>query len=171
MSYARHYEKVVEAAASPDELFEYLDDPRRLGGHMEKPSAMMMGGSMAYDFDAAQGRAVDSIIRIKGGFLGLELSLEEVVTAREPPRSKTWETRGPVKLLIMESYRMGFKIGAAPDGASTLRVFIDYSLPRNFVARAIGMLLAPAYARWCVDRMAGDANRRFSTSPLTAAPA
>jgi hypothetical protein len=161
MSRDHHYQKVVEVPASPETLFGYLDDVRRLAGHMERPSAMLVGARMSYELDAAAGSAVGSVIRMRGRVLGAEVLLEEVVTVREPPWRKTWETRAPVKLLIMGGYRMGYEINAVASG-SALRVFIDYELPVGFAGRLAGMLLGGVYARWCVDRMVGDARQRLT---------
>jgi hypothetical protein len=167
MAYRRRYEASVDVAAQPAELFDYLDDQERLAAHMAKPSMMMMGGRMAYEFDAAKGRALGSVIRMRGDFLWLRLLVEEVVTAHNRPTHKTWKTRGAPKLVIMGGYTMGFEIvGAASE--SRLRVFIDYDDPATLLGRVLGALFAPLYARWCVERMANDAKARFkatATSP------
>jgi hypothetical protein len=128
---------------------------------------MMMGGRMAYEFDAAKGRALGSVIRMRGDFLWLRLFVEEVVTDHNRPIRKAWRTRGAPKLLIIGGYTMGFEV--EPDGSgSRLRVFIDYDRPKALLGRILGALFAPLYARWCVDRMANDAKARFETraSPL-----
>lgn len=147
-------------AGAPDQVFEHLDDQARLGSHMEKPSMMMMGGRMNYDFDEDKGRAVGSVITRGGSFMGLESFVEEVVTVRDPPRLKVWETRGRPRLGITGAYRMGFEITPAGKG-SRLRVFIDYDPPQTTTGRILGGLFAPMYARWCVNRMAQDAQRHF----------
>ena len=126
---------------------------------MEKPSAMMLGGSMRYAFDAAGGREVGSVISMSGEVLGVGLSLDEVITERTPSR-KVWETRGAPKLLIIGPYRMGFEIAPISNG-SDLRVFIDFDLPQQGAGRILGMLFGPLYAHWCVQRMATDAARHF----------
>ena len=127
---------------------------------MEKPSMMMMGGRMAYEFDEAKGRAVGSVIKMGGSFLGLRLFVEEVVTERDPPRRKVWETRGRPRILIIGAYRMGFEI--TPSGRhSKLRVFIEYDHPASAMGRILGRAFAPLYARWCVKRMADDARLQF----------
>ncbi len=165
MSYAHHDEFAVSVAASPATLFARLDDLERLAGHMEKPSMMMMGGRMFYEFDALKGRAVGSVIRMGGGFLGFKLGVEEVVTVRDPPRLKVWETRGAPKLIVVGAYRMGFEI--ANEGArAKLRVFIDYNHPQGFWGRLLATLLASSYARWCVARMAKDARDYFAAAAL-----
>ena len=168
MAYRSHDEVTVDVAAEPALLFDHLDDQERLAAHMAKPSMMMMGGRMAYEFDATKGRAVGSVIRMRGEFLWLRLFVEEVVTVHARPARKVWETRGAPKLLIIGGYAMGFEI-ARSASASRLRVFIDYDQPATLLGRVLGVVFAPLYARWCVDRMANDAKERFkatATSPL-----
>lgn len=160
-SHARHYEMSVDVPAPVGAVFDHVDDFTRLADHMEKSSAMMMGGRMAYQFDTVKGRAPGSVIRMTGSVFGLALAAEEVVTVREPPRRKTWETRGATRLLVIGGYRMGFEVDAAGSGASRLRVFIDYGPPGGTIGRFAGVFFGPLYARWCVRRMARDAQRHF----------
>ena len=146
--------------ASQAEVFAYLDDQSRLAAHMEKRSMMMLGGRMTYEFDAGRGHTVGSVIRMGGSFLGISLFVEEVVTDRISPICKRWETTGPQRMLVIESYVMGFE--TRPIGAGTaVRVFIDYHLPHNIPGRWLGLLFAPIYARWCVSRMVKDVSRHF----------
>ena len=159
-SYAHADAATAEVRAAPATLFDYLDDQTRLGAHMEKPSMMMMGGRMRYEFDDAKGRAVGSKIEMSGSFLGLTLSVQELVTEREPPRRKVWETRGQPHILIIGRYRMGFEIAPAGD-RSSLRVFIEYDRPHSPFGRLLGRAFGPLYARWCVKRMADDARKHF----------
>jgi hypothetical protein len=160
VSFALSAEASAHVAVTVDALFAFLDDPRSLGGHMEKPSAMMLGGSMRYAFDASGGRAVGSLISMKGEVLGFSLMLDEVVTERSPPTRKVWETRGAPNLLVIGPYRMGFEI-AADGEQSQLRVFIDFDLPQRGLSQLLGEWFGRAYARWCVGRMAKDAERHF----------
>lgn len=145
-----------EIAASPQYLFDALDDPTRLGRHMREPSLMMLGGWMRYRLDEGQGRAVGSSIRMEGRFAFLKLAVDEVVTEHRRPSRKVWVTRGCPRLLVIGAYRMGFDITPAADG-SHLRVFIDYNDPDTRLGRIAGSLFGPAYARWCVRRIAEDA--------------
>jgi hypothetical protein len=162
-----HEESITEVAAPPQALFDYLDDPRRLGSHMEQGSWRTAGASMAFELDAAQGRSVGSQIRLRGRVLGMSLALAEVVSEHEPPRRKVWRTVGTPRLLVIGAYAMGFDI--APVGnQSRLTVFIDYSPPPSIVMRALPSL-ARFYARWCVKRMAEDARRHFERGNEAAA--
>jgi hypothetical protein len=145
-SYALIEEATATVRAPADALFDYLDDQARLGTRMEKPSMMMMGGRMRYEFDAAKGRAEGSVITMRGSVLGLKLLVEEVVLHRDPPRRKVWETRGRPRILIIGTYRMGFEI--APTGAnSELLLFIEYNMPTELMGRILGWLFASVYAR------------------------
>lgn len=128
---------------------------------MEKQSLMMAGATMHVETDALLGQAVGSVIRVTGRVLGMDLAVEEVVTEREPPFRKTWETRGEPRLLVIGSYRMGFTI--APIGTnSRLTVFIDYQLPPRGFSRWLGHLFGRSYAAWCTRRMADDAVAAFA---------
>lgn len=158
--YLRHHRSEVDVAANSDSLFARLDDHTRLANHMEKPSLMMAGATMQVETDALHGQAVGSVIRVTGRVLGMDLDVEEVVTEREPPFRKAWETRGEPRLLVIGSYRMGFTI--APNGShSRLTVFIDYQLPPHGFSRWLGQLFGWAYAAWCTQRMANDAVAAF----------
>ena len=158
--YPLHHETPVVLNAPAEAVFAYLDDFHKLSAHMEKPSAMMMGSKMRIETDERGGRAVGSKVRMGGTMMGVTLALEEVVTEREPPRRKAWQTTG-AKLLVIGPYRLGFEL--APEGARTrARVFIDYALPDGALTRWLGRLLGGIYARWCTERMAKDALAHFA---------
>ena len=156
--YPRHQECTGVVEAEPARLFDRLDDQARLSAHMSKRSWRMGWGRMETILDEQGGRAVGSHIILRGRVLGIRLALDEVVTLREPPMRKEWETVGEPRLLVIGPYRMGFKITPREDGLSTLRVVIDYDLPSRGVARLLGKLFGVAYARWCVTRMVTDAS-------------
>lgn len=98
MTYQRSASSTVALSALAEQVFELLDNPAVLGAHMEEPSVMRLGTSMTYQVDNAEGRAVGSVFKMTGLILGRALSVEAVVTERHPPLSKTWETRGTVRL-------------------------------------------------------------------------
>lgn len=156
----RRFEASCQLPAAPDAVFARLDDQTRLGAHMAKSSAMMGGGRMTFDFDAGRGMAVGSHIRMGGSAFGLRLFLDEVVTERDPPRRKVWNTVGTPRLLIIGGYAMGFTLEPEP-GGSRLRVWIDFTLPKPFFGRLLGLLFAGFYARWCVRQMVADASAAF----------
>ena len=156
-----HFETQVEVDALPIEVFDFLDDHRRLSAHMTEPSWQMAGSSMTIGMDEKQGRALGSRITLSGSILGLSLEVEEVVTQYNPPFSKAWETVGSPRLLVIGPYGMGFSVSAR-QGGSLLRVFIDYSPPGAGAARVLGQLFGKSYARWCTQRMVRDAMVHFN---------
>ena len=164
-SFPFHHESSGLAHAPVEQVFAFLDDPMALASHMGESSMMMLGSRMSIDVDAGGGRVIGSKVRMQGRMMGLRLALDEVITKRQVPAMKVWETIGTPKLLVIAHYRMGFEL--TRDGASSLvRVFIDYSLPSNAPGSWLGRLLGGVYARWCTKQMAADAARHFgSTRP------
>jgi len=160
--FARHEEYVGDVRASPAEVFSALDDQFRLSAHMTKRSWKMGGGKMDIVLDAQGGHAVGSHIGLHGRVFGVRLSLDEVVTLREPPYRKRWETVGEPRLLVIGAYAMGFEISSQPS-AARIRVSIDYDLPRKGLPRVLGMLFGQSYARWCTRKMVRDAERMTIT--------
>lgn len=149
--------------APVERVFAHIDDHSRLSAHMSESSWMMGGGRMRIELDEGRGQKIGSRIRLAGRLFGIELSVDEIVTEREPPRRKVWQTTGSPRLLVIGHYRMGFELSPR-DGHSVLRVFIDYSLPAQAPARWLGLLFAGFYARWCTRRMVDDAARHFASS-------
>lgn len=143
-AYAFHYESRATLDAPAEAAFAYLDDFRQLSAHMERRSWMMLGSKMKIETDT--------------------LALEEVVSHRDAPLRKSWETAN-ANLLVTGPYRLGFEL--EPKGSSSaVRVFIDYDLPAKPPARWLGRVFGRRYARWCADRMVRDATRHFGSHQL-----
>ena len=121
---------------------------------------------METELDEGRGRKVGSRIRLSGRVFGVELSVEETVTERDPPRRKIWKTTGTPKLLVIGHYRMGFELSPQGNG-SMLRVFIDYVLPDRGLTRWVGRLFGRYYARWCTQQMVDDAVEHFKALSAT----
>jgi hypothetical protein len=161
--FSLHHESRAVLNAPIAAAFAYLDDFRQLAAHMEKSSGMMLGSRMTIETDERGGRAVGSKVRMAGKMMGIALALEEVVTEREPPMRKTWQTVD-ARLLVIGQYRLGFELST--EGVnSAVRIFIDYALPEKPPARWLGRLFGRTYARWCTERMAADAVSHFSAKP------
>lgn len=158
-NYAKHYAATAVIAASQQTVFDHLDDHKRLASHMTQPSGIMAGARFSFSMDSAKGKAVGSRIAMSGKLLGFNMFVAETVVERDPPNRKVWQTDPEPKLLIIGNYRMGFEVSPRKAG-SLLCVFIDYDLP----AMPVATLLEPLtgfYAKWCVNRMAADAQSYF----------
>lgn len=158
--YERHYAESLAVAAVAEDAFAFADDFSRLSSHMSESSGMMMGGRMELSLDDGGGQIVGSHVRMSGQMLGIDLFLEEVVTEREPPRHKAWETVGNPRLLVIGHYRLGFDI-VSNGTSSDFRVFIDYDLPYSPTLRWLGSLIGSTYAKWCVRQMLQSVRSRF----------
>lgn len=148
--------------SSVDNVFAHIDDHTQLSSHMNKPSWKTGWSRMKTELDEGRGQKVGSRIRLMGRVLGIELSVEEMVTERVPPHRKVWKTTGAPKLLVIGHYRMGFELSPQGNG-SMLRVFIDYALPEKAPDRWLGRLFSRYYARWCTQQMVDDAVKHFAS--------
>ena len=158
--YERQYSETALLDATATEVFAFADDFMKLSSHMAGSSMMMMGSSMQTSLDAGRGQVIGSRIVMTGRVLGVELSVEEEVREREPPRHKEWVTVGSPRLLVMGNYRMGFEI-ASVGARVRLRVFIGYNRPVSPGQRLLGRFFGSVYARWCVRQMVNGARTQF----------
>jgi hypothetical protein len=146
---------------SDQEAFDYLDDHSKLSAHMSEKSWMMLGSTMDIFSDARRTREVGSEFGFKGTILGVPLFVREVVTLRQPPRSKRWKTVGDPVLWVIGAYEMCFELCPETEGAS-LTVGISYERPQRGFPRFLSIFFHRAYARWCTKKMVVDAQRHFS---------
>lgn len=113
--------------------------------------------------DRDRTQRVGSRFGFRGQVLGLPLDVEEVVTVREPPFRKYWETVGEPCLWVIGRYRMGFALEPM-EQQSKLTIHIDYERGSGLLRGLLGWLFGRSYARWCVSRMSDDAVRQFQTA-------
>jgi hypothetical protein len=148
-------------------VFDFLDDQANLSAHMSKPSGMMLGSTMTIRMEADHTRQIGSAFGFTGSILGIPLMVDEVVTGRQPPKRKTWETTSEPCLWVIGQYQMGFELTSSAVG-STLRVHIRYNLPRAGLPRLLGRLFGKVYAAWCTSQMVADAQKHFLARPASA---
>jgi hypothetical protein len=161
--FERHDESTADVNADVTQLFAHLDDQTRLAAHMRRRSWKMGWGKMEVRLDAQGGKAVGSHIVLDGRVFGIHLYLEEVVTVREPPHRKRWQTVGEPRLLVIGQYSMGFDAAELETGVR-LRVLIDYDLPAHGLPRILGRLFGRMYAKWCTRQMVRDAESAFASA-------
>lgn len=158
--YTRHYEENAIVSARAEDIFAYADNPMNFSSHMNTSSWMMAGSKMETVVDEGNGQKIGSHIMMHGNMLGINLSLDEVITLHETPYRKAWETVGKVNLLVIDHYRLGFSI--KPDNnQSELTVYIDYDLPKSLKTKWLGFLLGDMYAKWCVKQMVYSVTDHF----------
>lgn len=115
---------------------------------------------METQFDEGKGQKVGSHIKMSGRVFGINLFLDEVITNHAPPLSKQWKTVGNINLLVIDHYTLGFEIKPR-NGNSEFKVYINYSLPKTFKTRWLGILLGRIYAKWCVNQMINGVKEHF----------
>lgn len=148
---------------TPQEAFSYLNDPHKLSSHMSQSSWMMAGSKMDMVLDDKNGMGVGAEIILKGKMMGIPLYVREFVTDSQDSKLKVWETQGPQKMIILEQYKMGFRL--EPEAKKVrLTVFIEYNLPARGIGVALGKLLGKCYAKWCTDQMVKSALHHFNKS-------
>jgi len=150
--FSRHEESTGALQTTMNDAFRLLDDPTRLSTHLTSRSWKLGWGRMTTIVDEQWGRVVSSHVVRRGRAFGMLLFLDEVVTEREMPRRKVWETVGEPRLIVIGPYRMGFEI-APSDSGVLLHVSIDYDLPSHGISRLLGYLLGRVYAKWCTREM------------------
>ena len=156
----RHFENEVFIKAPADEIFEYADNPANFSSHMNKSSWMMGGSKMTTHTDKGGGRKIGSHIKMSWSIFGINLYLNELVTIREPPLRKEWQTIGDINLLVINHYRLGFEV--EPDKKrSNFRVYIHYDLPKSIQTRWLGLIFGDVYAKWCVNQMIEGLKNHF----------
>ncbi|AWC23703.1 hypothetical protein ASC75_08055 [Aminobacter sp. DSM 101952] len=164
--YAKYAETNGLIEASPTAIYEFLDDQSNLSAHMRQSSGMMLGSSMDIHMEPDQARHVGSRFGFTGRILGIPLSVEEVVTGREPPISKTWETTAEPRLWVIGRYMMGFELAPTAEAGTILRVYIRYDLPAGGFTRLLGRVFGGIYAAWCTRQMVVDAQKHFDHQPV-----
>jgi len=157
--YGKHFEESSFVGAPAQIVYDYIDDHSRFYSHVIKFSRIL-GGRMNLRLDDSGGRSVGSRIRLSGKFLGKSLSLEEVITRREPPRVKAWETVGVPKFLVVGQYQMSIRIEPSGNG-SILRVAIDYDPPAN--SGWLRLLFSRFYMKLCAKEMVKATRGHFKS--------
>ena len=154
-----HFQNNTFILASPEKIFNYIDDHANLSAHMQKSSWLMGGSKLNIELDKGEGKKIGSHIKMNGMVFGISLFLDEEIVQYEPPYKKSWKTVGDIRLLVIGHYTLGFSIDSERNG-SKLKVFIDYELPtKNYW---LGYLFGNMYAEWCVNRMLKDTAQHFA---------
>lgn len=156
--YEKHYRESIVIPATVQDVFDYVDDQAKYYSHV-LGFTRLLGGTMDLQADQGHGQAIDSHIRLTGKVLGASLSLEEKVTQREPPHSKSWETVGTPSFLIVGHYRYGVHVRPLGGGA-VLDISFDFSPPTG--SGPVRLLLSRIYGRICAREMATSTRNHFT---------
>ena len=147
--------------ASPEEVFDCLDDLGITGMHMTKSSMPMMGGKMDLEFLTEQKKGLHTKYRWTGKVLWWNLDFTVLVTNWIRGKEKAWETIGVTKLIIYSWFRMNLKIKEVPEG-SAAQLSISYEKPNGFFNQILCFLLGSWYCKWCIKNMLSDTENNLT---------
>lgn len=160
--FTRFVQAAAPVAASAADVFAFLDGQTHVASHISGWSWKVLGTNLKPYMDNGRTRAVGSTFGVAGHILGIPLSVDEVVTSRNPGVRKTWRTRGIPRLAVIGPYTMGFELTPRP-GGTVVRVFMEYCPVAGGLPWPIRLALADAYARWCTRRMIKDVRAHINT--------
>jgi hypothetical protein len=139
-------------AASPEVVFDRLEDLGVTGMHMTKSSAMMMGSKLNLQYLSTNKKGPAAKYRWTGAMLGLKMDFTVVVTRWIAGKEKTWETLRPAKMIIYSWYRMHLKVRKI-DNQTRAELSITYEKPKGFWYKLLCFFFADWYCRWCLSNM------------------
>lgn len=154
----RMIEKTVVINASPKEVFDFMDDINNTGMHMTKTNPQMMGSKLNLEWLTDHKTGLNTQYKWTGKVVGMKMKFTVVVTGWESGRSKTWETIGKAKMIVISWYRMYLELKQNDDGTTTAKLGILYTRSKSF----LGFLLGKRYSMWCVNSMLNDTQKHFN---------
>jgi hypothetical protein len=158
-------QKTMTYRATPEAVFDHLDDLSVTGMHMTKSSMPMMGGKMNLEFISPNKKGLNTKYRWTGKVLWMNLDFTVAVTKWVKGIEKSWKTIGPTKMIICSWFRMDLQI--EPNGPeTTAHLSITYEKPKGFFNVILSFLLANWYCRWCLNNMLNDTASRLKNQDV-----
>jgi len=154
-------ERIKIYRASPEEVFDCLDDLGITGMHMTESSMPMMGGKMDFEFLTEQKKGLHTKYKWTGKVLWRDMDFTVSVTKWIRGKEKVWETIGITKLIIFSWFRMNLKIRKVPEG-SAAHLSISYEKPSGLLNRILCFLLGSWYCKWCITNMLRDTETKIT---------
>jgi len=162
-------QKIKTYNASPEAVFNCLDDLGVTGMHMTKSSMPMMGGKMKLQFLTPHKTALNTKYRWTGKVLWWKLDFTVKVTEWQRGKLKIWQTIGPVKLIIYSWFQMKLKIWTY-ENESLAQLSISYERPKGLFNRLLCSLVGDWYCRWCLKNMLNNTEKKLSFSAAQQRP-
>lgn len=151
--------------ASPEAVFNCLDDLGVTGMHMESSSLPMMGGKLQLEFLTPNKTGPFTSYRWRGNVLWWKLDFTVVVTHWVAGRAKTWQTIGRPRLLLYEWFEMHLDVVSSGEG-TTAHLFFTYEKPAGVLNQLLCALLGSWYGKWCLNHMLEDAQKALQSDHL-----
>lgn len=151
--------------ASPEKIFQVLDDLSVTGMHMTKSSMAMMGSKLHLAFLTENKTGLNTKYRWTGTMMWMDMDFTVLVTKWIAGKEKIWETIGKSKMIIYSWYRMNLVVNKT-NNCSTAQLSITYEKPEGWFAKIICGLFADLYCKWCLKNMLGDGKKLLENEKL-----
>ena len=151
--------------ATPEKVFQCIDDLGVTGMHMTKSSMPMMGSKLSLNFLTANHTGLGSKYRWTGKVVGMTMDFTVEVTKWVKDKEKIWETIGDPNMIIYSWFRMNLEISTSPNNTQA-ELSISYEKPKGWLNRFLSFLLADWYCNWCLKHMLVDSKKALD-SPET----
>ncbi len=159
--------KVVERTmiinAMPEDVFAFMDDINNTGMHMTENNPQMMGNKLHLEWLSENKTGLNARYKWTGKVMGMKMNFTVLVTQWDKGKSKTWETIGDAKMIVISWYRMYLELKPNNDGTTTAKLGILYTKSKNIP----GFLLGKRYSIWCVKSMLKDTKKHFFENKST----
>ncbi len=152
-------QKTILIRASPEKVFEFMDDVRNMGMHMSRDSRAMMGSHLDLEMLSENTSGPGASYRWKGKVMGMTIDFTMVVTKWIKDIERVWETIGEPKVIVIGKYSMFLKLAPA-DGSTMTTLGISYEKPKDFFGKVLEFFLGKWYCNWCLNNMLHDAQSR-----------
>lgn len=153
----RKIERTVIVNAKPEEVFAFMDDINNTGMHMTKSNAQMMGSKLNLEWLTEYKTGLNTKYKWTGKVMGMKMKFTVIVTQWDNGKSKTWETIGDAKMIVISWYKMYLELSPNSEGTTTAKLGILYTKTKNIP----GFLLGKRYSIWCVKSMLNDTKKHF----------
>jgi hypothetical protein len=154
-------ERIRIIQASPEKVFDCIDDLGVSGMHMTESSMPMMGGKMDLEFLTPYKTGFHTKYRWTGKVLWWNMDFTVLVTNWIRGKEKTWETIGISKLIIYSWFRMNLKVGRDSTGTIAL-LSISYEKPKGFLNKILCFLVGNWYCKWCINNMLRETEKKLT---------
>lgn len=157
----RKLSRVILVSASPEQVFAFLDDPRKVGAHMQGGG---MGVKLRLETLSENFTGVGATHRWHGKAVGLKIDYTTVVEKWTMNKERASHTIGIPRMVIMSGFNMRWTL-VPGNGGTRIEIDFEYSLPKSWVGRALGRLLGRRYGDWCLNMILADAVRALGGVP------
>ncbi len=154
------FQKTIIINATPQSVFEFMDDVRNSGMHMSKDSKAMMGTHLELQLLSKNFSGPETSYRYIGKVMGMTIDFTVVVTRWIQNMEKIWETIGHPKVIVIGWFRMFLKL-TPKNGNTSVELGISYEKPKSFFGKILCFFFGSWYAKWCLKNMLNDAKKNL----------